>query len=82
MRLQTVFPFSKIAFLDDLQERVPGGTSRNTLLKKLLDPTLALLLIVSYYYIYINANLNYLINFVKDNLYSKIFLEGGGVKSM
>ena len=41
IRLHTVFHFSKIAFLDDLQERIPGRppgtrsweTSRKTLLK-------------------------------------------------
>ena len=57
-------------------------TSRNTLLKQLLKPTLALSLIERYYYIDINANVNYLMNFVMDNIYSKILLEGGGVKSL
>ena len=65
---------SRNAFLYDLQEHVPGlppgmrswETSRNTLLKLLLDPTLALSLIVMYYYIDINANANYLMNFYVD----------------
>ena len=52
---------SRNAFLGDLQERVPEIA---------LDPTLALSLIVEYYYIDINANVNYLINFVMDNPYS------------
>ena len=66
MKLLTVFHISKIVLLETTQECIPGWppgmrsweTSRNTLLDRLWEPTLALSLNVRYLYIGINANVN------------------------
>ena len=90
MKLLTVFHISKIVLLETTQECIPGWppgmrsweTSRNTLLDRFWEPTLALSLNVRYLYIGINANVNLSSIFWWTITFQKYFIMGGGVECL